>query len=196
MQCFIFFSSLLYAHLNLPENHFGGSTIWLVLSRRSQDSYLALSVFNPLFLQQHKPWRGMTNPQHSQFFMDCIVHEILQARVLEWVAISFSRGSSQPRDRTQVSRIAGVFLASWATREAHSSSRPVLFHLISNQEVEGYVKTQSSCPISDEYSDRRERGQFFEDVCMIAKASYSWQIEMVDLHLVLPKSSLITKICA
>ena len=40
---------------------------WL-LSRRSQDSYLALSDFNPLFLQQHKPWRGMTKPQHSQFF--------------------------------------------------------------------------------------------------------------------------------
>ena len=63
-----FFHSLLYAHLNLSENHFGSSTIWLVLSRRSQDSYPALSVFNPLFLQQHKPWRGMTNPQYSQFF--------------------------------------------------------------------------------------------------------------------------------
>ena len=35
------------------------------------------------------------------------VHGILQARILEWVAISFSRESSQPRDRTQVSRIAG-----------------------------------------------------------------------------------------
>ena len=35
------------------------------------------------------------------------VHGILQARILEWVAISFSRGSSQLRDRTQVSRIAG-----------------------------------------------------------------------------------------
>ena len=38
-----------------------------------------------------------------------IVHGILQARILEWVAIPFSRGSSQPRDRTQVSRIAGGF---------------------------------------------------------------------------------------
>ena len=38
--------------------------------------------------------------------MDCIVNSI-QARILEWVAISFSRGSSQPRDRTQVSCIAG-----------------------------------------------------------------------------------------
>ena len=35
------------------------------------------------------------------------VHGILQARILEWVAISFSRGSSQPRDQTQVSCIAG-----------------------------------------------------------------------------------------
>ena len=42
--------------------------------------------------------------------MDCTVHGILQARILEnWVAIPFSRGSSQPRDRTQVSCIAGGF---------------------------------------------------------------------------------------
>ena len=44
--------------------------------------------------------------------MDCSlpgssVHGIFQARVLEWVAISFSRGSSQPRDRIRVSRIVG-----------------------------------------------------------------------------------------
>ena len=37
------------------------------------------------------------------------VHGILQARILEWVAVPFSRGSYQPRDRTPVSRIAGVF---------------------------------------------------------------------------------------
>ena len=38
--------------------------------------------------------------------MDCIVHGVLQARILEWVAFPLSRGSSQPRDWTQVSRIA------------------------------------------------------------------------------------------
>ena len=43
------------------------------------------------------------------------VHGIFQARVLGWVAISFSRGSSWPRARTRVSNIAGRF---WATREA------------------------------------------------------------------------------
>ena len=41
--------------------------------------------------------------------MDCIVHGNLQGRVLEWVAFPFSSGSSQPRDITQVSRIAGGF---------------------------------------------------------------------------------------
>jgi len=50
--------------------------------------------------------------------MDYTVHGILQARILEWVAFPFSRGSSQPRDRTQVSRIAGRVFTSWATREA------------------------------------------------------------------------------
>ena len=45
------------------------------------------------------------------------VHGIFQARVLEWVAISFSRGSSQLRDRSRVSRIAGRHFTVWATRE-------------------------------------------------------------------------------
>ena len=44
--------------------------------------------------------------------MDYAVHGILQARILEWVAFPFSRGSSQPRDRTQVSLIAGRFFTS------------------------------------------------------------------------------------
>ena len=50
--------------------------------------------------------------------MDSTVHGILQVRILEWVAFPFSRGSSQPRDWTQVSCIAGIFFTSWATREA------------------------------------------------------------------------------
>ena len=54
--------------------------------------------------------------------MDCSlpgssVHGILQARILEWVAIPFSRGSSWLRDWTQVSHPAGRFFAIWATME-------------------------------------------------------------------------------
>ena len=43
------------------------------------------------------------------------VHGVFQARILEWVAISFSRGSSRPRDRTQVSHITGRHFTLWAT---------------------------------------------------------------------------------
>ena len=50
--------------------------------------------------------------------MDYTVHGILKARILEWVTFPFSRGSSQPRDWTQVSHIAGGFFMSWATKEA------------------------------------------------------------------------------
>ena len=54
--------------------------------------------------------------------MDCSlpgssVHGIFQARILEWVAISFSRGSSRPRDWTRVSRIVGRRFTVWATRD-------------------------------------------------------------------------------
>ena len=44
------------------------------------------------------------------------VPRVLQARILEWVAIPFSRASSQPRDQTQVSHTADRFFAVWATK--------------------------------------------------------------------------------
>ena len=55
--------------------------------------------------------------------MDCSlpassIHRIFQARVLEWVVISFSRGSPQPRDQTQVSCLPGRHFTIWTTREA------------------------------------------------------------------------------
>ena len=49
--------------------------------------------------------------------MDYTVHGVLQARILEW-AFPFSRGSSQARDQSQVSGIAGGFFTSWTTRDA------------------------------------------------------------------------------
>ena len=46
------------------------------------------------------------------------VHGILQARILEWVVILFSRGFSKPRDQIRVSYIGGRFFTVWVTREA------------------------------------------------------------------------------
>ena len=78
--------------------------------------------------------------------MDCSspgfsVHGILQARILEWVAISFSRGSSRPRDQTQVFCIAGRRFNIWATREA------ALFEII-NKTHENRKNKHSIKPIN------------------------------------------------
>ena len=59
----------------------------------------------------------LCNPMDCSL-LDSSVHGILQARILEWVAYPFFRGSPWPRDQPGVSCIAGIFLTSWATREA------------------------------------------------------------------------------
>ena len=62
--------------------------------------------------------------------MDYAVHGILQARIVEWVAFPIFRKSSQPRDQTQVSCIAGGFFTSWASEtllEVKRSQNFVLF---------------------------------------------------------------------
>ena len=69
------------------------------------------------------------------------IYGIFQARVLEWVAISFSRGSSWPRDRTQVSCTVGRRFTVWATREAHQHS------------------VQFSCSVLSDYLPPHERQQ-------------------------------------
>ena len=69
--------------------------------------------------RRHTQWKVNVKVAQSCFCdpMDYTVPGILQARILEWVAFLFSRGSSQPRGWTQVSHIAGGFFTSWATRE-------------------------------------------------------------------------------
>ena len=61
-------------------------------------------------------WKLLSSVQLFVIPMNYTVHGIPQARTLEWVAISFSRRSSQPRDWTQVSYIAGRFFTIWATK--------------------------------------------------------------------------------
>ena len=92
----------------LAGRFFTTGTIWKVL-------YLHLIQVNTSAVTQSCP--TLCNP------MDCSlpgssIHGVFQARVLEWVAISFSRASSQLRDQTRVSHIAGRRFTIWATREA------------------------------------------------------------------------------
>ena len=105
-------------------------------SLSNRGKYLALEVFtsryNPscsILWTSYEKWKWSRSVVSDSLWpMDCSppsssVHGILQARILEWVAISFSRGSSWPRDRTQVSHIAGRCFNLCATREAPTNSR-------------------------------------------------------------------------
>ena len=65
-------------------------------------------------------------PQGLYILPGSSIHGIFQARVLEWVAISFSRGTSWPEDQTQVSHMAGGCFTHWATKEAPESMETVI----------------------------------------------------------------------
>ena len=69
-------------------------------------------------LSKHWKWKSFSCVWLFVYPMDCIVHGILQARILEWVVIPISRGSSWPKDQTQVSPTVGGFFTSWATKQA------------------------------------------------------------------------------
>ena len=76
--------------------------------------------------------------------MDCgppgsSVHGILQTRILEWVTIPFIRGSSWPRDQSQVSCTACRFFTIWASREAH-------LHIYSCIYIYQFSSVAQSCP--------------------------------------------------
>ena len=63
-------------------------------------------------------WSGVPSPSPFELYSPphFSVHGIFQARIMEWVAISSSRGSFQPRDQTHISSIAGGFFTYWTIR--------------------------------------------------------------------------------
>ena len=91
--------------------------------------------------------------------MDCdppssSVHGILQARILEWAAMSFSRRSSWPRDWTQVSHIGGRLFTDWANREAPVGFSPVQFSrsVVSDSATPWIAAGQASLSITNSRS--------------------------------------------
>ena len=90
----------------LPSHYEAGTRVWerkTLNLRKHLVAQLCVTLLQPHGLRPTRflcPWDSPT------------------ARILEWVAIPFSRGSSPPRDRTQVSLTAGEFFTSWATRES------------------------------------------------------------------------------
>ena len=100
---------------------------------RSHALRCKMPCWNPLgnlnFLSTEVKWSESCSAMSNSYYpMDCtlpdsLAHGILQARILEWVAILVSRGSSQTRDRTRVSCIAGRFFTVWATLPSEPPKR-------------------------------------------------------------------------
>ena len=122
------YTSVNKIHLQITRHFFPEPNLstWMVQKHTSCIFPQQQKIFRKLFVSTKV---NSLNPVKLKVAQSCptlcdamayTVRGILQAKILEWVAFPFSRGSSQPRDWTQVSRIAGGFFTSWATREAQS----------------------------------------------------------------------------
>ena len=117
------------------------------------------------------PWTVAYQASPSMGFS---VHGIVQARILEWVTISFSRGSSRPRDRTPVSCIGVRRFNLWATREALSAT----------------AKSLQSCPTLCDPIDGSPPGspvpgilqaRTLEWVCISFSSAWKWKVKVKSL---------------
>ena len=106
------------------------------------------------------------------------VHGIFQARILEWVAISFSRGSSPPRDQSQISCIAGRLLTGWAMKEvqkSESESCSVMYSLRPHGLVHGILQARIlewvAFTLSRGCSQNRD---WIQVVCIAGRFFTSW----------------------
>ena len=113
-------------HKTMPWDHFSCSLLQSWNQPFSPGAMLFVTFYQIFILTQSLP-----SESESEVAQSCptlcdpmdwsplgsSIHGILLARILEWIAISFSRGSSWPRDRTQVSRIAGRHFNLWATSQ-------------------------------------------------------------------------------
>ena len=91
--------------------------------------------------------------------MDCSlpsssVHGIFQAIVLEWIAISFSKGSFQPRDRTRVSHIVDRRFIVWATREIHNLKKKYMHPYIHSTTIHSCQDMEKICMSTDKWMDK------------------------------------------
>ena len=98
-------------------------------------------------------------------------HGILQVRILEWVAIPFSRGSSQPRDQSQDSHIAGRFFNQLSHKESPKILEWVAYHFSSGSSQPG-SQTRISCIVGGFFTNWAIReamivlNVYFSEICL------------------------------
>ena len=98
------------------------------------------------------------------------VHGILQVRILEWVAISFSRGSSRPRDRTCNSCIAGGFFTPELPRKPWNNGRYMLLHICKNPWNVQH-KERTLCKLWTLVDDVLTLGHWLEQTMILAQGN-------------------------
>ena len=98
------------------REYYQGYSQWLYL-RVSSFLFTVLSGEMTSLLLNPYSWRGCLPPSEWSESHSVVSDSFLQARILEWVAFPFSRGSPRPRNQTGVSGIAGGFFINWAIRE-------------------------------------------------------------------------------
>ena len=120
-------SRIRYAEATVEESWGGGTTPQHHWCTRRKPTSVTEVLLVSMGCGGLARWGYLTPESESRSIMsDCLqphglyAHGILQARILEWVALPFSRGTSPPR--TRVSCTAGGFFTSWATREALQST--------------------------------------------------------------------------
>ena len=112
-------TSQLRNQTRISYNAGGFSTSWATTEAQSEVIQLCLTLCDPM---------DCSLPGSS-------VHGIFQARILEWGAISFSGGSSLPRDWTRVSHIVGRCFTVWATREAQTTRKSNIIYASPDQPI-------------------------------------------------------------
>ena len=103
--------------------------VHVLLKPGLENIYIYMPTQNIIYMHRQKAginisqfWQMLTIWKIPKGLCINTVHGILQARILEWVAIAFSRGSSWPRNQTGVSCIASGFFTSWAIKETHKEN--------------------------------------------------------------------------
>ena len=97
-----------------------GTMDWFQIGKGVHQVY----ILSPCLFKLYAEWVKISQSCPTLWNpMDYTIHGMLQARILEWVASSFSRGSSRPRDRTQLSLIVGRHFTIWATREVRRQAK-------------------------------------------------------------------------
>ena len=132
--------------------------IWTIVNCNEMLNFTRLSN---VYVEEGRGNEGspFSFPQLLSSLSDSSVHGIPQARILEWVAISFSRGSPLPMAWTPVSCISGIFFTIWATRQAHQIKWGRFITTGHEQKNRGKIEASQVSRTKPEQKPGTEKGQ-------------------------------------